>query len=788
MKKLILSLGLMFAATFALTNCAKNDEPTDAPVLNGPKYELFATPADTRTTNDGLSTKWAEKDSINVFHAAAGTANYKDDADFDIADIATGRFTGTLSETLTEGAQYDWYLLYPYSKYVTTPANDSAGYDTIGCDNKTGFTQTQNGNDSKAHLAGEDCPLYAKVTNVTYPDPVTATMNYLASAIAVNVTNNDEEAITVTGISFTAPERIVGTFYTNFAGDEVKYTPSDKGTGKYTSATVNLTIENGSAINKGESAKFYMLIKPFTAASGSTLSLTIKTDKGNCTKELPMTADVKFTAGKIKTLNIGFEAAPAEDYSGTYIILAPITNGNYWYLSSEVDGNRLKAIDSTVSTITDETTIADFANVDEKYVWIIEKSGANYKIKSQSITDDAKYLGGAATGKTNNLKLVSESSAEIVKIEKDADNNYTIATTSLTTTKYIARNSTKNSEFWAFYASQSNSLKLIPYVVTPTIIAKDIAGVPAAGVENATATITLKGLGDATVNAVADGTVVTAASVSGNTLTYTVSANETSAAREGAITLSAEGAADVTIKVAQLAKETVTLTLSTDAVELEATGTESDGEITFTVTDGATITIAAHGDEAGTTSCSWLDADKSGTNGILYMAGANTGAERVAYIVVTATKDGVTKKATIKVTQKAAAGALKECTLTITASDFNSTSYSANNGDHKKTDSEGNEITYYTYQIMLQSSNIQLQKSKAYLYNKTDLGELVSLTITDGSGTMTVYEGTTQQPNTTAVTGTSGVYTFSAGQKYFQIKAGTKDTPKCQSITIVYKK
>ena len=772
MKKLILSLGLMFAATFALTNCAKNDEPTDAPVLNGPKYELFATPADTRTTNDGLATKWAEKDSINVFHAATGTSVYKDDDGFAIADIATGRFTGTLSETLTEGAQYDWYLLYPYSKYVTTPANDSAGYDTIGCDNKTGYTQTQNGNDSKAHLAGEDCPLYAKVTNVTYPDPVTATMNYLASAIAVNVTNNDEDAITVTGISFTAPECIVGTFYTNFAGDEVKYTPSDKGTGKYTSATVNLTIENGTAINNGESAKFYMLIKPFTAAAGSTLSLSVKTDKGTHTKPLTLPSDVTFTAGKIKTLNIGF-TAPNEK---------PIE----WDLTTTSAENATKEQvlwNNDVASMTLDQASGSTVGANNYYG---NTHTRFYQGQTLTITPKDGYI-------IKRVEFTATSSTYATPLQKSTWTNASASTTSSLVTvtpkdgtvamSAVINSACRFTKVTVFYEEG---------VVTPTIIAENIADVPAAGVTDATATITLKGLDGVTVNAAADGTVVTAASVSGSTLTYTVSANDTFEARKGSITLSAEGAADVTIKVAQLAKEAVTLTLTPDTdITLEATDATEHIEAIAIATNAATadVTVGAYTDEAGENNCGWLTAlNMTSENKIDYQASANTGAERVAYIVVTATKDSITKKATIKVTQKAAAGALKECTLTITASDFKSTSYPVNNGDHQKTDSDGNEITYYTYQIMLQSSNIQLQKSKAYLYNKTDLGELVSLTITGGSGTITVYEGTTQQPSKNAVPGASGVYTFSAGQKYFQIKAGTKDTPKCQSIKIVYKK
>lgn len=792
MKKLILSLGLMFAATFALTNCAKNDEPTDAPVLNGPKYELFATPADTRTTNDGLATKWASGDQINVFHAVAGSTTYKNDKAFTIDNIESGHFTGTLAETLTDGTAYDWYLFYPYNKYITTPANDSAGRVYIG--GRSDTPQKQTGNNSMSHIAGDNCPMYAKVESVAYPDHVTATMNHLASVIAVEVTNTEADPITVTGISFTAPESIVGQYYINFAEETPKYTEYT-----YVEPTVELNVANGDAIPQNGVAKFYMLIKPFTAASGSTLSLTIKTDKGNCTKELPLTSDVAFTAGRIKTLKIGF-VAPEVDTSkwvrvtslsditeGQYVMVAK-TNTNTGYLTAKT--NTTGAPTYTAITLSDDESEITSVVSEEMY---FNFAGTT---EGMTITNaEGKYLymfddnNGVRVGNTTFTWTIKEHSATDMNV---------FAFSGLST-RYLG---VYNNQDWRCYTSlnhnnftKTGSSKIYLYrkdvAATPTIIAKDIADVPAAGVENATATITLKGLDGVTVNAVADGAVVTAASVEGNTLTYTVSANETSEAREGLITLSADGAADVTIKVAQLAKEAVTLTLSTDAVELEATETESDGEITFTATDGATITITAYNNADGTGDCSWLSADKSGTNGIYYLAEANTGAERVAYIIVTATLDGYSITKTIKVTQKAAAGALKECTLTITASDFTTKSYTDNNGSHNKTDSEGNSIEYTTAQIMLSSNLMQWQKNKGYLYNTTDLGELVSLTIDNiTAGSFTVYEGTSSQPDKTSVAATvdgkSNTYTFSAGQKYFMIKNGI--LTKCSSITITYKK
>ncbi len=73
---------------------------------------------------------------------------------------------------------------------------------------------------------------------------------------------------------------------------------------------------------------------------------------------------------------------------------------------------------------------------------------------------------------------------------------------------------------------------------TPVITADNISGIPAAGVTNATAPVTITNIDNSwTVTANCDGTVVTSASWANDVLTYTVAAN-TDAARSGKVTIS----------------------------------------------------------------------------------------------------------------------------------------------------------------------------------------------------------------------------------------------------------
>lgn len=124
-------------------------------------------------------------------------------------------------------------------------------------------------------------------------------------------------------------------------------------------------------------------------------------------------------------------------------------------------------------------------------------------------------------------------------------------------------------------------------------------------------------------------------------------------------------------------------------------------------------------------------------------------------------------------------GSKKTYTLTINPSDFNGTSYAANNNEKtsKAIASDGTtmDVKWTSYQVMLQSSVMQWQKSKAYIYNSTDLGSIKDITITSTAGKFTEYIGTSKQPTTA---GSGG---------YFQIKIGS-DLGKTSKVVITFEK
>ena len=190
MKKTLFFAGLALAMVFSLVSCNKEIENSivNNGVKEGSSFEIIATPVQTRTENDGMDTKWVADDAINVFHAVEGTTDYVSDGEFTIADVSTNRFKGTVSETLDADKKYDWYMFYPYSSYITTPANTETGYSVVGSRNN-GY-QTQAGNNSKAHIAGTNYPLIGVISSVASAEVPSVSVNQVCSFIEFNVTNN----------------------------------------------------------------------------------------------------------------------------------------------------------------------------------------------------------------------------------------------------------------------------------------------------------------------------------------------------------------------------------------------------------------------------------------------------------------------------------------------------------------------------------------------------------------------------------------------------------------------
>ncbi len=201
----------------------------------------------TKTSNNGLETRWSDSDEIHVWHKVSGSADYIDDGKFVITNTETGTFSGTLTSPLSDGLNYDWKLSYPFEG--------------------RNVRAVQVGNDSRAHLCGALCPLKGTLENHPSDSPLTVMMHNEMAIAKFVVTNNLEHPMTVSTVS---------------VGDNI------------------LRVEGSGSISKGESAEFYLPLEPIHVAAGSGIDIAVDSYAKNVKSELT------FTAGKQKTINFNY--------------------------------------------------------------------------------------------------------------------------------------------------------------------------------------------------------------------------------------------------------------------------------------------------------------------------------------------------------------------------------------------------------------------------------------------------------------------------------------------------
>lgn len=529
MKKLSLFLGMALAASLSLTNCTEKIEGPIAPATPaGIPFEISAD-ISTKTTNDGLATKWATGDAINLFHAETGTAEYVSDNDFTLDANRDGVFTGNLSGGGLNASRSYWYAIYPYNQALETPANNAttAKYFYVG--GRSDTPAVQNGNNSTSHLVERYAPLWGKAANVPSNEKPSMIMQHLASVVKVKVTNTTEKPLTVNSVAFTSTEPIVGQFYIDVTGTAVEYTT---GTSLYNSSTASLTVNGATPLANGESAVYYIPIKPHTVAKDATLKISVN----GYEKPLTLPKDVTFTAGKIKTLVFDYNKVVVdyvtipwtEDFSGDLSLYTLVKGG------------------SDTKTYNDKLAGGTAPEL------LISKNGGSFSAKVKA--DAGNYL---LTFKYNNKgTVIVSSSDESVTVTKESDTEYLLT---VPEGERIFTITIKNTH------KKDNAR-----IDDISLVADSAVRVPVITVDNTN--VSVKAEGDIvtlkySIEYPAAGATITASSADAwvNTfdctkageITFAVDANE-GEARTATITLSYPGAAPVAVTVSQSAKGAVT--------------------------------------------------------------------------------------------------------------------------------------------------------------------------------------------------------------------------------------
>ena len=299
----------MLAAAFALTNCSEQivppvqegdsivEEKVETSQVEEVPFEVFAQSEDAETKTSATGSKgylkWEAGDELNVFHSQAGKNSYSKHGKF-VVDANNngaerGLFIGNLilSDKVQLHENNDWFFLYPYS-------SDDTPTVTIG--SAANGVQVQDGANSKKHIAGPNYPMFGKVQNVPKSKNPATNMKHLSALAAIKVVNNGSgQPIVVTSVGLKAKVDIVGSFTVGLKNNELNIATVKDGTSK----TATLELSTPVTIAYGESATFYMAVKPFTTNTKD-LTLYVNGVGKTITKE----AEVNFTQGKVTTLSV----------------------------------------------------------------------------------------------------------------------------------------------------------------------------------------------------------------------------------------------------------------------------------------------------------------------------------------------------------------------------------------------------------------------------------------------------------------------------------------------------
>lgn len=566
---------MALAASLSLTNCTEKIEGPIAPATPaGIPFEISAD-ISTKTNNAGLVTKWAEGDAINLFHAVAGMTEYVSDNDFTLDATRVGVFTGKLTSKLDASKSYDWYAIYPYNKALTTPANNATTAKWCYVGGRSDTPAVQNGNNSTSHLVERYAPLWGKANNVASNDKPSMTMQHLASVVAVKVTNTTEEPLTINSVAFTSTEPIVGQFYIDVTGTAVEYTTA---TGLHNSSTASLTVNGATPLANGESAVYYIPIKPHAVASGEILKISVN----GYEKPLTLPKDVTFTAGKIKTLAFNYNKVVVdyvnipwtEDFSG----------------------------DLSLYTLNQSSKQSSDNYAEGTAPELMVKSGGSFSAKVKA--DAGNYVLTFKSNKPDYLTVLS------------SDKN--VAVTKNTSEEYLLTVPEGGSTFTLTIKNTRTGKKDNARIDDISLVADSAVRVPVITVDNTNVSVKAEG-GNVTlkysIKYPAAGATITAASKetwvntfdykTDGEVTFAVDANE-GEARTATVTLSYPGAASVAVTISQRAAGSAAepVTIIIDAFDLkgtDATTTDTDhtfGGVTLTYSKGAKKQLATNAKNA----------------------------------------------------------------------------------------------------------------------------------------------------------------------------------------------
>lgn len=328
----------LLCAAICLASCSKQALPEEPVVPDGNtpeavaetiEYHINAACAETKTAISGASVVWSAGDELAVAYRHNNdlkTAVFEYEGD--------NSFKGNIA---TPDDPCDWYAIYPSNASTASGLSINMPSEAV-----------QQGNGSKAHLAGEAFPLWGSALEVSGSDVPHMQMEQLAAVINFNVTNQEGSPIKVSKVIFSAPVEIAG----EFSGDITADNAWNPVTGKATKTAV-LNVSGGEEIASGASASFYMGIMPFSATGDFTITVMAECGGGQIysTKNV-QNKTMEFKAGVIGKINYKFVSSNFEEEKDYYVKVTTNPGAQNWggtyLIVNTADNMALKALNKSL--------------------------------------------------------------------------------------------------------------------------------------------------------------------------------------------------------------------------------------------------------------------------------------------------------------------------------------------------------------------------------------------------------------------------------------------------------
>lgn len=416
----------------ALAGCSKEDVSDNALPGSGTKATrgFTAEIASSRTTLNGDATrmKWTAGDQLGFYTDVETDLNV---ASSTYAEGATN-FTAEIDTKATKV-----YAYYPYFK-SQMDKDTPRTHENVSLYIEDAQTQTEAG-----VLNGNMVGMYASATLAEGQNTV-LTFTPIASLIAFNIYDAENNGDAVKSITFTPAggEKLNGQHIYNLETGETT------STGTKESATVTLTTPYAVPAAKpaGKAGYIYLAVTPKSYAGGT---FTVVTDKNTYTFETTKVIDASNVyAPVVIPMNL-VAATPAEDYSGTYVVLAK--EGSTYFALAGMNNNNTTRLDAVPFEYNGTDT--PISVTDPEIVWTVTKSGNAY-----TLSNEGKYLSYSGSG---NTAAVNSTPYNLTLLKDTANGTYNIKSETVSN-RVLAKYNTDNAYFAFYTTGGNNNLYLVP--------------------------------------------------------------------------------------------------------------------------------------------------------------------------------------------------------------------------------------------------------------------------------------------------------------------------------------